>query len=166
MLDNKGKNTLLTVILGVCAVSFIAALVSAFATSLNMMINMEHVTSSGVHLLSYSNKVVMIGGLLLGLVVLGVLYSVLCIKLRGKIKLVSIVMCSVTLAYAIAIIVISYVVMLPNDYKVYKQIGYYQYSMFESFLTIVLSVTLPMVLSTVSIFCLHKLNAKEQEPQQ
>lgn len=163
MLDNKGKKTLLIVILGVCAVSFIAALVSAFATSLNMMINMDRVTSMGVSLLSYGRKIVIMGALLMGLVVLGVLYAVLCFKLREKIKRISVVICSVAVAYAIAMIVVGYVVMLPDSGN---EIGYNAYSMFESILSVTLSVVLPMVLSTVSIFCLHKLNAKEQEPQQ
>ena len=160
MLDNKGKKTFLIVVLAVCAVSLVVALVSALVSALNMMLNLDAIyVSSAGNALQYDGKTVMLGVLLLGVFVLGVLFVVLCLVFKGKVKLCSVILSAIATVYVVSIAIVAYVKIPRYDDN---DIDYYVYSVFETFLSAILSVAVPMILSAVSILLLSKLNDKEK----
>ncbi len=163
MIDGKHQKTFWIVVLGVCSVSLVAALIAAFASSLNMMINLKKIFLYGPGMPYSDSNTLLSGGLVMGLVVIGALFIVLCIVLKGKIKTCSLVMSIITAVYSVAASVTAYVVISRSNVgKSY--FNYYSYTVFETVLSAVLSIAVPVILSTVSLFVLSKLNAKEREP--
>ncbi len=160
MIDGKHQKTFWIVVLGVCSVSLVAALIAAFASSLNMMINFKKIFISGLGAVYSKSQTLLSGGLVMGLVVIGALFIVLCIVLKGKIKTCSLVMSIITAVYSVAAVISYVVIYIPKNGYLYN----YDYSVFETVLSAVLSITVPVILSTVSLFVLSKLNAKEREP--
>lgn len=163
MLDNKGKKTFLIVVWAVCSVSLVVALIGALVSALNMMINMDKVFSSvSGYTFRFGGNIVMLGGLLLGLFVLGVLFIVLCATLKSKIKLCSLILGAITVAYVTAITIVAYVKIPHVTNFGNSYLNYYGYSVFETFLSVGLSIAVPIVLSTISLLLLSKLNDSEQ----
>ncbi len=154
----KEKKTVLAVVLGVSAVSLIAAIIAGLADSLSLLID-------GKYIASYSDGLTVKTGVLqLIALVLGIATLAVCIYAAVKHKNLSrvlIILTAISVLYFIVSVIVFRATMPKSSYS--GEITQKDYVLFLSFLTSIISVTVSNALVAISSLFLFRESTKDKE---
>lgn len=157
-MKEKDKRIVASVILGVALVSLITALVVAFANSLMMFIDVNHVQASNAH---YDYNFI-VGGVTLGTFAIGVVLVAVFFASKKKRFAVNLALLIVFVADCIVSIIMLRI-HVPFYSKKANIVLSSDYSLFSTYLTVALTLIVSAVLTFLS--WLYLTNAKKREAQ-